>query len=175
MCGFIGTLGDASNDEDMLKKMTSSIIHRGPDSNSYWLDKNSNFSFGHTRLAIQDISEKGSQPMHSISGRYVIAFNGEIYNHLELRKYLEQKNNSNSLSWRGHSDTETILAMVEHESLENVLKLLKGMFAFALWDKKIKQLYLARDRIGEKPIYYGWQKNSFIFGSELKAVKLLVH
>tara|TARA_B100000965_G_scaffold362884_1_gene345243 strand:- start:5489 stop:7429 length:1941 start_codon:yes stop_codon:yes gene_type:complete len=172
MCGFVGTLGEASNDEEMLKKMTFSLIHRGPDSNSYWLDKNSNFSFGHTRLAIQDISEKGSQPMHSESGRYVIAFNGEIYNHLELRKFIELKYKINSFSWRGRSDTETILALIEHESLENVLKLLKGMFALALWDRKTKELFLARDRIGEKPLYYGWQKNSFIFGSELKALKL---
>jgi len=110
--------------------------------------------------------------MHSESGRYVIAFNGEIYNHLELRKFIELKYKINSFSWRGRSDTETILALIEHESLENVLKLLKGMFALALWDRKTKELFLARDRIGEKPLYYGWQKNSFIFGSELKALKL---
>ncbi len=172
MCGFIGSLGNDGLDEEILKKMTLSLNHRGPDSNAYWLDKESNFSFGHTRLSIQDTSEKGAQPMHSFTGRYVISFNGEIYNHLSLRSEIEEDIQMRGMKWSSRSDTETILSLVEVIGIPKTLSKLNGMFSFALWDKKEKKLTLARDRIGEKPLYYGWQKNNFVFGSELKAIKI---
>tara|TARA_Y100000590_G_scaffold55884_4_gene58561 strand:+ start:17149 stop:19089 length:1941 start_codon:yes stop_codon:yes gene_type:complete len=173
MCGFIGSIGNNAHNETSLKKMTDSLIHRGPDTNSYWIDNSSNFSFGHTRLAIQDISENGYQPMHSFSGRYVITFNGEIYNHRELRTKLENElDNEKKINWKSTSDTETILTLIEIFGILKTVFMLKGMFSFAVWDKKEKELTLARDRIGEKPLYYGKQKNSFIFGSELKALKI---
>lgn len=165
MCGFVGSFGAQSINIDIIDKMTSSLHHRGPDSKAYWVDKSSDFSFGHTRLAIQDVSTNGAQPMHSYSGRYVIAFNGEIYNHFELRKQIQNTN------WNGRSDTETALAVIENYGILKALNKFNGMFAFALWDKKEKVLTLARDRIGEKPLYYGWQKDTFLFGSELKSMK----
>ena len=165
MCGFVGSFGAQSINIDIIDKMTSSLHHRGPDSKAYWIDKSSDFSFGHTRLAIQDVSTNGSQPMHSYSGRYVIAFNGEIYNHFELRKQIQ------NINWNGRSDTETALAVIENYGISEALCKFNGMFAFALWDKKKKVLTLARDRVGEKPLYYGWQKDTFLFGSELKSMK----
>ena len=165
MCGFVGSFGAQSINIDIIDKMTSSLHHRGPDSKAYWVDKSSDFSFGHTRLAIQDVSTNGAQPMHSYSGRYVIVFNGEIYNHFELRKQIQNTN------WNGRSDTETALAVIENYGILKALNKFNGMFAFALWDKKEKVLTLARDRIGEKPLYYGWQKDTFLFGSELKSMK----
>ena len=171
MCGFVGSIGRNSHDENCLKKMTDSLNHRGPDDNSYWIDHLSNFSFGHTRLAIQDTSKKASQPMHSFTGRYVIAFNGEIYNHIILRSYIQNDFPDKNIKWNSSSDTETILSLVEVHGINKTLKLLKGMFSFALWDKKEKILTLARDRCGEKPLYYGRQKNSLLFGSELKAFR----
>ena len=165
MCGFVGLLGNGSDDKKALCEMIDTINHRGPDSKDYWIDKSSNVSFGHTRLAIQDVTDKGAQPMHSKSERYVIIFNGEIYNNHELRKITKNK------YWNGTSDTETLLALIDEYGLVKSLSFLKGMFAFALWDKKSKLLYLTRDKIGEKPLYYGWQNNTFFFGSELKALK----
>ncbi len=171
MCGFVGSIGRNSHDENCLKKMTDSLNHRGPDYNSYWIDQSSNFSFGHTRLAIQDTSKNGSQPMHSFTGRYVIAFNGEIYNHKTLRSNLQNDLPDKNIKWNSSSDTETILSLIEVHGINKTLNLLKGMFSFALWDKKEKILTLARDRCGEKPLYYGRQKNSLLFGSELKAFR----
>ena len=128
---------------------------------------------GHRRLSILDLSEAGHQPMESSNDRYVIAFNGEIYNHLQIRSEIEKSNKN--ISWRGHSDTETILCAFETFGIEASIKKFNGMFAFSLWDRKNKVLTLARDRLGEKPMYYGWQKSKngkvFLFGSELKALK----
>jgi asparagine synthase (glutamine-hydrolysing) len=149
--------------------MANAITYRGPDDHGVWIDENREVSLAHRRLSILDLSPAGHQPMHSSSGRYVIAFNGEIYNHLEIRNLLTNAN------WRGHSDTETLLAAFEEWGIEVTLKKTIGMFAIALWDLQTRQLTLARDRLGEKPIYYGWQgcgeRASFIFGSELKALK----
>lgn len=149
--------------------MTSTLRHRGPDDEGTWVDEKQSIALGHRRLAIVDLSMTGHQPMISESGRYVLAFNGEIYNHLELRKQLEATNPNRG--WRGQSDTESLLACIEAWGVERTLQSSVGMFAYALWDREERTLVLARDRAGEKPIYYGWQGNTFLFGSELKALR----
>jgi asparagine synthase (glutamine-hydrolysing) len=157
--------------------MAEALAHRGPDDNGVWADASSGIALGHRRLAIVDLSPAGQQPMHSASGRHIIAFNGEIYNHLELRKELERERSkaTHKMVWRGHSDTETLLAGIEAWGLEIMLKRCVGMFAIALWDTQTHTLSLARDRIGEKPLYFGWIGNegnkAFAFGSELKALR----
>jgi len=169
MCGFAGCFGGSNLGEKVLSLMGGRLVHRGPDAAGIWLDKKAQIGMSHQRLSILDLSVAGRQPMTSGSGRYVITFNGEIYNHLDLREKLE------NINFQGHSDTETLLVCIEEWGLENALKNMVGMFAFALCDKKERLLYLARDRIGEKPLYYGWQGEggnaSFLFGSELKALK----
>ena len=170
MCGITGLiLSDGVIQKHNLSDMISSLSHRGPDSNGIWINENQNFGIGHTRLSILDLSSAGSQPMHSKNNRYIISFNGEIYNHLDIR--LDLKKEYPSLEFVGSSDTETILACIEKWGLSKSLKKMKGMFAIALWDKKKEELKLARDRFGEKPMYYGWIKNAFYFGSELKPIK----
>lgn len=166
LAGFLSPLGvNESHARSHLEKMTSAIAHRGPDDAGIWLDGSLGIALGHRRLSIIDLTEAGRQPMMSQSGRYIIVFNGEIYNHPEIRK------NLGNLEWRGHSDTETLLAAIERWGLAEALKLSVGMFAIALWDRELKTLSLARDRMGEKPLYYGWQGNTFLFGSELKAIR----
>lgn len=145
--------------------MTQSLVHRGPDSDGQWLDEIAGVALGHRRLAIVDLSSSGHQPMVSRSGRYVIVFNGELYNHLELRRRL-----SDSVEWHGHSDTESFIASVDGRGIDRTLQDSVGMFAFALWDRHERTLTLGRDRLGEKPLYYGWQGNTLLFGSELKAL-----
>lgn len=149
----------------MLGRMGEAIAHRGPDDSGVWLDADAGIGLSHRRLSILDLSPAGHQPMASASGRYVIAFNGEIYNHLGLRRQLDDP------AWRGHSDTETLLAGFESWGIEQTLQRAVGMFAIALWDRETRTLTLARDRLGEKPLYYGWQGGVFLFGSELKALK----
>ncbi|MDC0485117.1 asparagine synthase (glutamine-hydrolyzing) [Gammaproteobacteria bacterium] len=173
MCGFAGFIGGPSFDsslKDSIENMTESLIHRGPDSSGIWISSMNKLALGHNRLAVQDLSEMGHQPMESPSSRYLIVFNGEIYNHLELRKKINSSH-SQPVDWRGSSDTETILVSIEVFGLNATLQMCKGMFAFALWDQKSKKLFLARDCAGEKPLYYGEIDNSFVFGSELKALK----
>lgn len=157
----------------MLRRMGQSLRHRGPDHGAEWLDGEAGVGFAHRRLAILDLSPAGEQPMRSRSGRYVITYNGEIYNHRDIRRALEE--GGHQVSWRGHSDTETLLAAFEAWGIEETLKRVTGMFAFALWDAGKRQLILARDRLGEKPLYYGWQGHGagavFLFGSELKALR----
>jgi len=147
--------------------MCKEIQNRGPDAEGFWYEDSSPVVLGHRRLAIQDLSMAGRQPMISASGRYVIAFNGEIYNHLNLRQELRQDNHR----WSGHSDTETLLQCVECWGVEVTLSKLVGMFAFALWDKTENVLTLARDRLGEKPLYWGWCGEALFFSSELKAIR----
>lgn len=149
--------------------MSACIAHRGPDSHGSWVDEEEGFALAHRRLSIVDISAAGHQPMLSSSGRYVLAYNGEIYNHIDLRNKLTTT--SEAPNWMGHSDTETLLACIEAWGLERTLQASVGMFAFALWDRHERSLVLARDRMGEKPLYYGWQGNTFILSSELKALK----
>lgn len=175
MCGIAGFMGGSFDHETekTIQRMTDALTHRGPNSSGMWTDKNQSIALGHRRLSILDLSPAGHQPMLSKSGRYVIVFNGEIYNHLEIRKELSQSHREPI--WSGHSDTETLLVGIECWGLEATLKKAVGMFAIALWDKQEKVLQLGRDRIGEKPLYYGWQgvgkSRTFLFGSELKAFK----
>ncbi|OCA56611.1 asparagine synthase (glutamine-hydrolyzing) [Photorhabdus namnaonensis] len=169
MCGIAGywTPGQIT-DLAIAKRMADVIVHRGPDDSGVWCEPNYGLALAHRRLAILDLSSAGHQPMYSPCNRYVIVFNGEIYNHLTLRHELELAHAAPT--WHGHSDTETLLAVLSHWGLEAGLKRLVGMFAFALWDRQEGSLSLARDRLGEKPLYYGWQGNTFLFGSELKAL-----
>ncbi len=174
MCGISGFYSKTSSTfNNAILKMNSAISHRGPDSNNFWQDKNSGIIFGHQRLSIIDLSIAGNQPMVSNSGRFVITYNGEIYNHLETRRDLK-KINSN-IKWKSNTDTETLLEALEFWGIEKTLSKMDGMFAFSIWDKKTRSLTLARDRIGEKPLYFGWQGKGdnkiFLFGSELKALK----
>ena len=174
MCGIVGFVSkslDKYESVEILNKIKKTISHRGPNDDGIWYDENINLYFGHQRLSILDLSMSGSQPMHSFSGRYVIIYNGEIYNHLKLRKDIEKEKSVN-INWNSTSDTETLLNYIEFFGLENCLKAIRGMFAFALWDKKDKKLILCRDSIGEKPLYFGWIKDTFIFASELKPFQL---
>ena len=172
MCGIAGFFNpkiDQSEESvaQILNAMSTAIIHRGPDGHGNWIDAESGIGLTHRRLSIIDLTSAGHQPMVSNSSKYVISFNGEIYNHNDLRYELKNKN----IKWRGHSDTETLLVCVEIWGIEETLKKITGMFAFALWDREERTLCLARDRMGEKPLYYGFQKGCFLFGSELKSLK----
>jgi asparagine synthase (glutamine-hydrolysing) len=174
MCGLAGffspgLINGRSEAMSILSAMGHNIIHRGPDDSGEWFDHLNGLGFSHRRLSIQDLSSAGHQPMPSPSGRYVIAFNGEIYNHLELRRSLE---NAGVLSsWKGHSDTETLVVGFDLWGVQKTIELTVGMFAIAVWDNVSEQLVLVRDRAGEKPLFYGWQGSSFLFGSELKALR----
>jgi asparagine synthase (glutamine-hydrolysing) len=179
MCGLTGFLSlehfsDEQSEKQVLREMANAIRHRGPDSDGFWIDHASGINLAHRRLAIVDLSPAGSQPMVSISGRYVLVFNGEIYNHLRLREALDSEGKVTA-KWRSHSDTETLLASIEAWGLEVTLQRSIGMFAIALWDKSTCELTLVRDRMGEKPMYFGWQgigRNAvFLFGSELSALR----
>lgn len=173
MCGIAGFINSKLSSEDYIvnniTKMTNKISHRGPDDSGKWCDLDSGIALGHRRLSILDISDAGHQPMLSNEGRYCVVFNGEIYNHLDLREELLA--NGLSANWSGFSDTETLLACFSMWGIINTLPKLSGMFSFAVWDIKEKKLTLARDPMGEKPLYYGWQNNVLMFASELKALK----
>lgn len=171
MCGFVGFLSENASQfsENVLIGMAQAIISRGPDDHGYFQDNMLGLGLAHRRLAIVDLSSAGHQPMLSSSGRYLIVFNGEIYNHQELRQKLNQL--MTTITWRGHSDTETLLTAFECWGIRQTLEKCVGMFAFAVWDYQDKQLILSRDRLGEKPLYYGWQGKTFLFGSELKGLK----
>lgn len=170
MCGLVGYIASKKvADGSTLEQMVGKISHRGPDGTGFWYDNDSGAALAHARLAIIELSPAGHQPMLSACSRYVIAFNGEIYNHLELRHMLTAEDKAPH--WNGHSDTETLLACFSAWGIEKTLKATVGMFAIALWDKQFRQLTLARDRVGEKPLYWGWQNGTLLFGSELKALK----
>ena len=170
MCGITGFMTSVAETEFEMKmvvaRMADQLSHRGPDDSGVWVDRQAGVAFGHRRLSILDLSPDGHQPMHSETGRYVIVFNGEIYNFDELRSTLE----STGHRFRGHSDTEVILAAMEQWGIDEALPHFNGMFAFAVWDRKERQLHLVRDRLGEKPLYYGWMGKTFLFGSELKSL-----
>lgn len=173
MCGIAGFLdGRSSTSEEafsIARDMAEAVAHRGPDDAGVWLDHETGVALAHRRLAIIDPSPAGRQPMESVSRRHIITFNGEIYNHVDIRRQLEIRF-PEACSWRGHSDTETLLTAIECWGLGKALQAAVGMFAFALWDRQDRMLYLARDRMGEKPLYYGMQNGVFLFGSELKAL-----
>ncbi|WP_316230503.1 asparagine synthase (glutamine-hydrolyzing) [Bradyrhizobium sp. SZCCHNR1051] len=172
MCGIAGLLRPGGADEAQLTgiidRMTTALAHRGPDASGSWISAARGLAFGHRRLAILDLSEAGAQPMHSACGRYTVTFNGEIYNHLDVRAELEA--GGDAPNWRGHSDTETLLAAISRWGVRPTLQRLIGMFVFGLWDAETRQLILARDRFGEKPLFYGWSNADLVFGSELKAL-----
>jgi len=167
LCGFIeaGVTSDAAYER--LEDMTSTIVHRGPNDGGTWFDGRSGVGLGSRRLAIIDLSPEGHQPMRSASGRFVMAYNGEIYNFLQLRDELVAKRHK----FRGRSDTEVLLASMEEWGVREALKRTNGMFGLAVYDTRDRALYLARDRVGEKPLYYGQAGRSFLFGSELKALR----
>ena len=169
MCGIAGFLTSAPGTEADLSVtvgcMADELAHRGPDDSGTWVDAQAGIALGHRRLSILDLSPDGHQPMHSASGRYVMVFNGEVYNFWDLRRALESRGHT----FRGHSDTEVMLAAIEEWDIDEALSRFNGMFAFAVWDRQDRRLQLARDRLGEKPLYYGWMRNTFLFGSELKA------
>jgi asparagine synthase (glutamine-hydrolysing) len=172
MCGLCGFWQPGANAETLAataQAMADRILHRGPDGGGTWIDSESYIAIAHRRLSILDLSPAGHQPMVSASGRWVLVYNGEVYNHLAMRQRLESE--GAAPDWRGHSDTETLLACIEAWGIERTLQASVGMFAIALWDRSERALALARDRIGEKPLYYGWQDDTFLFGSELKALR----
>lgn len=180
MCGFAGFLDPSRSrgtDQlyDVAKIMADTLAHRGPDDGGAWVDETAGIALSHRRLSIIDLSPEGHQPMPSASGRYVIVYNGEVYNFTELRHELDRIaffQGKQSCVWRGHSDTEVMLAAIETWGLEAALRRFVGMFAFALWDRQERRLHLVRDRLGIKPVYYGWVGGCFLFGSELKALKV---
>lgn len=173
MCGIAGFLASGSRSgvaepDAVLRSMTDALRHRGPDDSGAWRDLEQGVWLGHRRLSILDLSDAGHQPMISPCGRYVLVFNGEIYNHLEIRRELAAGHDA---AWRGHADTETLLAAFSRYGIDTALSRAVGMFAFAVWDREARSLILVRDRLGEKPLYYGWQGETFLFGSELKALR----
>ncbi|MEJ2645628.1 MAG: asparagine synthase (glutamine-hydrolyzing) [Gammaproteobacteria bacterium] len=171
MCGIAGYWGGTRVDSSIAERMARQIENRGPDDAGVWVESKAGLALAHRRLSILDLSPAGHQPMCSPCGRYVLVYNGEIYNHLDLRSELDAA--GGALKWRGHSDTETLLAAFGHWGVVGTLERVNGMFAFALWDAFQRTLFLARDRMGEKPLYYGRSGSAFLFGSELKA--LVVH
>ena len=173
MCGVVGFITPKYPiGSELVTRMTRALAHRGPDDEGYWLDEGAGIALGHRRLSIVDLSPQGHQPMLSSCGRYVIAFNGEVYNFLEIREKLDSSMASGSIPWRGHSDTEVMLAAISAWGFERALREFSGMFALALWDRQERILHLARDRLGEKPLYYGEIGRSFVFASELKALRM---
>lgn len=177
MCGIAGFFTPnqriGSNSEFIIQRMVDSLSHRGPDDFGVWLDKNKSIALGHRRLAIVDTSQGGHQPMLSASGRYVLIFNGEIYNHKAIRHELNACGSvqGNSVNWRSESDTETLIEAIDAWGVDEALKECVGMFAIAVWDLHEETLVIARDRFGEKPLYYCWLNGVFIFASEIKAMR----
>lgn len=172
MCGLAGFIqqphGGAEAANAIARRMADRLAHRGPDDSGVWSDSSVEIALSHRRLSIVDLSPQGHQPMLSSTGRFVIVLNGEIYNFKAIRALLEREHGFRA--WRGHSDTEVLLAAIEHWGVQKAVEQAVGMFAFAVWDRRDRMLYLARDRLGEKPLYYGWTGSVFLFGSEIKAV-----
>lgn len=171
MCGIAGIFSAKPVDPALLARMAGAIAHRGPDDQGFWSDDDAGIGFAHRRLSILDLSPEGHQPMHSVDCRFVACFNGEIYNHGEIRAELEAAGLGPEDGWRGHSDTEILLHAFVAWGVEPAIAKAAGMFAMAIWDRRERQLHLVRDRFGEKPLYYGWAGRDLIFASELKALR----
>jgi asparagine synthase (glutamine-hydrolysing) len=172
MCGFAGLVdwSERKTREELcavINTLADTVCHRGPDDAGEWIDEQAGIALGFRRLAILDLSASGHQPMLSRDGRFALVFNGEIYNHLEMRAEVAS---SRDTAWRGHSDTETLLACFDAWGVRKALERAVGMFALMLWDRRDRRVYLARDRFGEKPLYYGWTRQAFVAGSELKTL-----
>jgi asparagine synthase (glutamine-hydrolysing) len=172
MCGIDGFLdlrqsAPGEHLTDIVVRMTATLVHRGPDASGSWVDPEAGIALGHRRLSIIDLTEAGAQPMHSASGRYVISYNGEIYNAIDLA----QEITASGHQLRGHCDTEVLLEAIDAWGLDLALERSNGMFAFALWDRRERRLHLVRDRLGEKPLYYGWMGDTLLFASELKSLR----
>ena len=172
MCGVVGIFSENDLDLGSIDPMIHKLNHRGPDDSGKFLSTNKKLALGHSRLSIIDLSKNGKQPMTSYSSRYVISYNGEIYNFMNLKK--ELKTSNPSIQFFSNSDTEVLLNYIEVYGVQKTLNRVKGMFSFALWDKKDKKLTLARDIAGEKPLYYGYIKGNLYFASEPKAIKAKV-
>jgi asparagine synthase (glutamine-hydrolysing) len=171
MCGIAGMISQAhGNMSTILAAMADSIKHRGPDSSGTWFDNVAGVGLAHRRLSILELSELGNQPMITESGRFVISYNGEVYNHQSIRRELDK---IRTIPWRGRSDTEVLVNAIEQWGVRTALERVNGMFAFAVWDRIERKLTLARDRMGEKPLYLGWVNADFVFASELKAFRRL--
>ncbi|MBM4231221.1 MAG: asparagine synthase (glutamine-hydrolyzing) [Gammaproteobacteria bacterium] len=175
MCGLTGLLGFrylVADVDATVRAMVSALSHRGPDGEGVWIDRQAEVALGHRRLSIIELSDAGAQPMHSASGNWVTSFNGEVYNHLELREELFAA--GNAPAWRSGSDTETLLACLDAWGIERTLSKVVGMFAMAIWSVRDRRLTLVRDRFGEKPLYFGWVgpgKDALVFGSELRSLE----
>ena len=172
MCGIAGILSVKPPSPEFVERMGRALSHRGPDDEGTWIDSEAGVGLANRRLAIIDLSPAGHQPILSSDGRLVLTFNGEIYNHRDLRSELEQRGGLPEGGWRGHSDTEALVEAISHWGLKPTLDRCVGQFAFAVWDRRERRLSLARDRFGEKPLYYGWVGKDFVFGSELKAIRI---
>lgn len=172
MCGIAGVFGPQGGNEGLLRAMAGTIRHRGPDDSGVWSDPKAAIGLAHTRLAIVELSAAGHQPMASSSGRWMLSYNGEVYNHSDLREELDAQGRAPPGGWRGHSDTETLAEAIAAWGLAETLTRCVGMFALAAWDRKERHLYLARDRFGEKPLYYGRIGGDLWFGSELKSARV---
>ncbi len=171
MCGISGIISHKIEKKSKLLKMSNSINHRGPDFNSMWISENKNVGFVHNRLSIIDLSKNANQPMLCHNNRFVLSYNGEIYNYKFLKKELD---NSLKIKWKSSSDTEVLLELISNFGLDRTLKMINGMYAFSVFDKEKNITYLCRDRIGEKPLYYSLKNNEFIFSSELKGIKSVI-
>ncbi len=171
MCGIAGFCNAPKNWENEINKMNERMLHRGPDAGGIWHDEDGNVVLGHRRLSIVDLSEAGSQPFMSASGRFVMAYNGEIYNYRILKQKL--LDDGKVVSFKSTSDTEVLLEAFEAYGIEETMKVAKGMFAIALYDRKEKTLQLLRDRVGEKPLYYGFVNGRFVFASDLGSIQVL--
>jgi asparagine synthase (glutamine-hydrolysing) len=169
MCGLTGVFDpnqrlSLEGLKKIVSEMTAAIVHRGPDDAGVWVEPDGKLAFGHRRLSIIDLSDAGKQPMVSADGRWVIAYNGEMYNTAKIRELLGE------VKYRGHSDTEVLVEAFSQWGVERTVREINAMFAFAAWDSQENELWLGRDRFGEKPLYYGWHESLLIFGSELKAL-----
>jgi len=174
MCGIAGffsaKINTSFDSEKIAHLMATSLEHRGPDKKKIWFDSDKKIYFSFSRLSILDLSDNGDQPMESNNGRFVILFNGEIYNHRTLKKELD--NLGTAITWRGRSDTEILVNLIEYFGFEKTLKKITGMFSIVVFDKKLQKIFIARDRVGEKPLYYGFVEQNFVFASELKAFEV---